>query len=52
MHVVGVGRARMIVEVGDIERGNSDELAVRQLVDGAVGRDDGGANLITRWGRP
>ena len=47
MHVVGVGRARMIVEVGDIERGNSDELAVRQLVDGAVGRDDGGANLIT-----
>ena len=48
MHVVGVGRARVIVEIGDIERGDCDDLAVRQLVDRAVGRDNGGANLGTR----
>ena len=48
MHVVGVGRGRMIVEISNSERGNCDDLAVAQLVDGAVGRDNRGADLSTR----
>src|SRR5450755_5188232 len=49
MHVVVVGQLRMVVEICDSERGNRDGLAVRQCVNSAVGRDNRGANLSTRW---
>lgn len=47
-HVVVAGHLGAIVQIGDRERGDRQDPAVRQCVNRAVGRDDGAANLRTR----